>query len=168
VRFVETIAAVLVGGLISFAASYLSEKRRERTVEARETRASSLEARTAIRQVWNELNFARGEIEGALMLAYWPEQLPLDQWRRHSDVLARALPADAWGSVTIAAGRVAETNRGEPDPNGPYQVTAEGELSDHLLELENADHVLRSLLASLGDTETGLDLGPATSAISLN
>jgi hypothetical protein len=108
---VQTLVAVVVGGVITFGATYWLERRREESVRKENEERLRADTRVAAMLVGYELLDAQAELIGASSLDKMPPRLSDELWRKWAPTLARGLSRDEWAQVARAFDRVTEVNR---------------------------------------------------------
>jgi hypothetical protein len=115
--FLQTLAAVLVGGGVTLLAQLVMERRREKIDRRRQDDESEVQTRMAARLVVLDLISMLSMLKSAQETGrWWNElQLPVGAWLAHSEALSRSLADRTWrvvGSTFAGAAAWNELARG--------------------------------------------------------
>lgn len=106
-EFSRTVAAIVVGALISFGTTFYFDRRKEQRAERQEAKERERQLRQAARLVWGELLDISVAIDGALDNEEWwstpPHDLSSKLWSDHRATLAALLEDEYLWSDLIAA-----------------------------------------------------------------
>jgi hypothetical protein len=108
--FWQTLAAFLVGGVVTLLTQVIIDGRREKKGSERAAAAEETETRMGARLVLLDLISMHSLLKSARETGRWWSalQLPVAAWETHSPTLSRTLPDQTWRTVgSTFAGAVA-------------------------------------------------------------
>ena len=145
---VATLTAVALGGAISAGTAFLLDIRRDRAERLAAAERDARELKIAARFVSSELLDAQEFIEGTQIgEPLRREELHFEAWREHGPTLARLLDAGTWNQVTVAYGRIVETEKAQERGELAGEMTefTLSQLDDHVAEIAEAWRMLTPL-----------------------
>jgi hypothetical protein len=152
-HFLETIAAVTAGGVLTLLSGYVSDRRRERIEFRRQRDDERRKLRVAARLLRDEILDAMALAEETVLVEEaWPaEPARTLAWHVHAAAVARSLSHEAWAVVAIGYGNVLEFNRHVARMSGQALTEHDCEvIRDWLEEMQQGERVL---LHAGGDAE---------------